>query len=336
MANPNTMHAAKPTRAGNGWLTGITLAATLAAGLVLGVVPPIAAGVTHVIERVSNHFKAKKELNARADWYRDQIATTLDMDPRKVRGKHLIEAANTNPVLASAVRDVKREEASENKSSAMINTAVAFVPFGGVAKEVGGVAVAATKGAKALAQASYMGKTIVAQTAGGLLASWTTKEHLSAQEVVEGISSQLAAAKEQGVDPRTVVTPQMIFTLRLAQDEFFAKEIADRYKKPFHKMNDAEQTQVMSEFGALANAATTEAYAVANDMLPVQELMARAPNLKSRSAQYALGTQATTFAGREQARRASSGMAAANDSSYAADEVARRAAAAQNVGAASV
>lgn len=340
MAQPSTVRsthtapATAPKRAGTGWLTGVTMAATVVVGFALAWIPPVASGITHVIERISNHFKAKKELDARADWYRNQVATTLGIDPAKVKGKHLVEAANYNPVLAAAVKDVRREEAKENKTSAAINTATAFIPAAVLAKEAVGAAAVVTRGAAIANNLKHMGKVMAATTASGMLVSWTSKDHLSAQEVIEGIGSQLEAAKEQGVNPRKAVTPQMVFLLRVAQDEALGKEIETHYKKPFHKMELEEQSRVMQAYMPLANAVTSEAYAVANDMLPVQELMARAPNLNS-TARYSVGAQASSFAQSELNRRAAAGTArpAANQPNFAASEAARREAAARSANA---
>ena len=303
--------AAGPKRMGNGWLLGITAAISIGVGMTIGLIPvigpAISGAISHVVERFSNHIKAKRELDARADWYRNQIAATLGIPPHKVKGKHLEQAAAMNPELAAAVRDVRREESKDNKLSAVANTAVAVIPGGTVAKEVVGAA-------KLLAGATHTAKILGATVAGGFLVDWTTKSHLSAQEVIEGISGQLEAARAQGMDPRgltKVVTPQMVFLLRAAQDEALGKEITETFKKPFNKMNEAEQTQVMQVYAPLANAATSEAYAIVNKMMPVQDLMATKPNLNG-TAQYKIGVQAATFAGREANRNLARG-AAAND-----------------------
>ncbi len=307
--------AAGPKRVGNGLLLGITAAISIGVGLTIGLIPvigpAISGAVSHVVDRFSNHVKARRELDARADWYRNQIAATLGIDPRKVKGKHLEQAAAMNPELAAAVRDVRREESKDNKLSVVANTAVAVIPGGTVAKEVVGAA-------KLLAGATHTAKILGATVAGGFLVDWTTKSHLSAQEVIEGISGQLEAARAQGMDPRSltqVVTPQMVFLLRVAQDEALGKEISENFfKKPFNQLNAQEQATVMQAYAPLANAATSEAYAVINNMMPVQELMATKPNLNG-TAQYKIGAQAVTFAGREVSQNLARG-AAANDGGF--------------------
>lgn len=284
-----------PVRSSGMFRTAVTSVLSIGTGFALAIFPPVAAFASHMIERVSNHFKAREEFNVRAGWYRNQIATTLGMDPRNVKAKHLMQAAAINPLLASAVRDVNREETSDNKSSALINGAAALIPGGVMLKD----GIGAVRAVSGLTNGLlHTGKLFAATAAGGLLASWTTKEHISAQEVIEGISNQLSAAREHGVDLRKAVTPQMVFLLRVAQDEGFGAHLEDSYKKPFHKMNEAEQKLVMHDFPALANAATSEAYAVANNMLPVQELMARTPNLNSRAADYKIGDANSSFAAR--------------------------------------
>ena len=95
-------------------------------------------------------------------------------------------------------------------------------------------------------------------------------------------------------------------------------------------------TQVMQQYAPLANAAAAEAHAVANKMLPVKELMARAPNLNGTS-KYVVGQKAATFAGRLADGRTNNVAMmrgrAANDGSFATAEDARRLAAAQAAGA---
>lgn len=287
--------AAAPKRVGNGWLMAMTAGATLVVGYTLGLFPLVGGFINHGIERISNHIKARRELDARAEWYRPQIAKTLGISPDKVRGKHLEQAAEINPDLAAAVRDVKREESKENKTSAVVNTAISIIPGATAVKETVGAA-------KLIATAAHTAKVIGATTAGGLLVDWASKDHISAQEVIEGISGQLAAAEAQGRDPKTVITPQMTFLLHVAKDEKLAAEIEQNFKKPFQKMNEAEQNWVMQQYAPLANAAASEAHAVANRILPVQELMARAPNLNG-TARYVIGNKAATFAGRISAER---------------------------------
>ncbi len=301
----------------------MTIGATLAVGFTLGALPIIGGTVTHFVERFSTHIKSKRELDARAVWYKDQIAATLGINPDKVRGRHLVQAAALNPQLAAAVKDVTAEQAKENKSSMLVNGAVALIPMGTTARNTADAVVTAVKGTKAAATGlKHMGKVLAASTAGGLLASWTSKDILNAQEVLEGIAGQLAAAREGGTDPRTAVTPQMLFLFRVVQDEALSKQIAEQFKKPFHQMKKDEQLQVMEAYPALARAAESEAEQVIGGT-PVQELMATRPDL-SNMRHYQTGEPSTGFVAQEMARRNMQNNVrvmrpngAANDASFA-------------------
>jgi hypothetical protein len=283
-------------RKSNFGLNVIAVGTSIVAGLFF-LLPPVASAITHGVDRATNGIKAKRELKARMKFYAPQIAQTLGIDPNKVTLSDFKQAAAINPVLASAVKDVKREEAKENKTSAMINGATALIPGGRLVAD-------AALGAKVLAGAVTLGKQAAVVVGSGLLVDWTTKERIKAQEVIEGISSQLSVAHEQGLDPRKVVTPQMVFLLRISQDDVLAAQIKERYKKPFQKMNAMEQEAVMLDYKPLADAVTSEAYAVAQGILPVQELMARAPNLKSNADKYAVGSANSSFVSNELSRRA--------------------------------
>lgn len=297
-------------------LTAVTFA--------VGLVPVIGPAISYVVDRVSNGLKANNELKSRTDWYRVQVGKTLGIDPARVTVKDFKQAAQINPMLMAAMRDVKKTENDDNNFSLMANGAATFIPGAKLAAD-------AALGAKVLAGAKTIGTQLGVTTAGGLLLSWTGKDHINAQEVIEGMNGQLEAANEHGMDPRKVITPQMVFMLRIAQDEALAGEIKKTFHKPFQKMNDAEQQQVMLAMPALANAATTEAYAVANKMLPVQELMARAPNLNGVAAKYAMGTRNTSFAESVVASRPGAGLG-----SYTAAADAQRADAAHQVAGATV
>ena len=294
-------------RKSNFGLMAISFATTIAVGFMSFILPPVAAGINFCIDRVTNGIKAKRELKARMNWYRPQIARTLGMDEDKVTVKDFKKAAEINPMLAAAVKDVKRTEDKDNKTSAVVNAATTFIP--GV-----DMAVGATRTAKLLAGAAEVGKQLAAATAGGMLVEWASKEHINAQEALEGIAGQLNAAREQGVDPRTVVTPQMVFLLRVSQDEVLEAQIKQRYKKPFQKMSETEMQAVMLEYKPLADAVTSEAYAVAQGILPPQELMARAPNLKSNADKYRVGSGNSSFVDnlrQQRAAAAAQGQAAA-------------------------
>ena len=189
----------------------------------------------------------------------------------------------------------------------------ALIPGGGAVATVGTVgkqaieAVQTVKHVKTAAEMAKSGLHTVALLgsgfAGDAIARAISGDMVDPQELLEGIHKTVLEARSRGMNVREVVSPNLIFMLRVSQDDKFAALIKEQFKKPFHKMNEVEQTQVMSAYPALANAATSEAYAVANNILPVQELGASKPNLDSIANQYAVGASNSSFAARLQAQR---------------------------------
>ena len=286
---PTRKISSGPARKSNTWLMVVTGVVSMGLGLLTGAIPPLSAAISHTIDRFTNRVKTNREMTALMEWYRPVIGKTLNMDPAKVTMRDFNTAMGMNPTLANSVKGAKREEAKENRTSLVINGALAsFVP--GVAAVEGAAQVV-----KVMAGARVVGKQLAAATAGGMLVQWASKDILNSQEVIEGISSQLDAAIEQGSDPRKVVTPQMIFLLRVTQDPQLEAAIKKQFHKPVQKMSVEELQQVMTVYQPLANAVTSEAHAVCSGILPVQELMAREPNLNSSADKYRAGAQNSSF-----------------------------------------
>lgn len=267
---------------------------------------------SHVVDRFKNDADATSELKFRAQYYSPQIFKTLGVQAREGRKATEAEfkaAASINPELAKLYAAPIKKKEKENASSAAMNGGVwaagLLVP---VAGEGVRAVVEGGKIAKAVAGTLQTAKAIIPAMAlsmgGGALVNALKGDIVDPQEYLEAIHKTVAEAKAKGMNVREVLTPQMIFLLRVSQDPKFGESIKHQYKKPFHKMNEAEQTQVMQAYPALANAATSEAYAVANDMLPVQELGAMKPNLNGNANAYAVGTRNSSFADRVTARRA--------------------------------
>lgn len=284
-------------------------------GLFMGMIPGVSVisiGASHVMDRLNNGEDKELELKYRAQYYTAQIYKTLGKplhEGHKATVSEFREAAKRNTQLQKLYEAPIKTANKKNNESLGMNAGFAAagailpgVELLKVGAEAGKVVKIAAGGVNALA-------TLAPHLATGLasskLASALSSEHPDPQALVEGIHETLANARAKGVDPKTVVTPQLIFAVRVAQDEGFGKSIAQRYGKSFTKMNAEEQAQVMSTYPALANAVTSEAYAIANDMLQVQELGASKPNLNSVANQYAVGAANSSFAAREAARRSS-------------------------------
>lgn len=272
--------------------------AGMAAGLLLAIFPPVSAAVMHVFDRWKNGAERNDELKVRANFYRNQIAAQLGISPDRVGAHEFKMAAQLNPQLRAVYQDVVRKESRENRGSLMMNTGVAFVPVLGHGASL---AAHAVNGARMLGQG----------LAGTGVSMLFNKEIVSSQEVAEAITTDMVKAQQQGVDIRQVVTPQAIFMLRVSQDEALSANIKKTYGKSFHKLTAQEQGVVMSQVPALATAVQSEAHAVASGIMPIQELIARAPNLDSSAARYAAQPRATSFADAEMQRRAAAASQAA-------------------------
>jgi len=256
-------------------------------------VPGIGAGVSHLIDRFRFRNDASNELDTRAKWYRFQVAKQLGMNPENVTQRDLLLAAQMNPRLAKVVEEVHRKQSDNNRFSMLTSagaSVASFIPGGGV-------------GVKAMAM------SVGGAVSGGALATIMTRDRVDPQQVAEAINEQMQQAQQQGTDPRRAVTPQLTFMLRVSQDEKLAADIKDANGKAYHQMTAAEQSVVMKQYPALANAATSEAYALGNGMVPVQELMATSPNLNGRASKLA-PREERSFVSREAERRALAAQAA--------------------------
>ncbi len=294
---------------------------------VLAIIPSIALGpigsflktpltiASHGIDRMKNGAEAKEELEYRAKYYSPQIFKTLGVQAREGRQATIAEfkaAASMNPELAKLYSAPVKKKDKENRNSAMTNAgfyAASYVTLG-----ASDVVAGASKLSSAVSGTIQAAKTILPSLAGGMaggaLANAISGDVVDPQEYLEAIHKTGAEASARGMNLREVITPQMIFLLRVSQDPQFADSLKKNYKKPFHKMNEAEQTQVMQAYPALANAATSEAYALANNMLQVQELGASKPNLNGRANQYAVGSGNSSFADRLRSQRAAAASVA--------------------------
>ena len=247
------------------------------------------------IDRFKNNMVAKDELDARARWYKAQIARQLQMNPEKVRGKDLVEAAKANPFFRSVVRDVINRQKNDDRLST-------FASVGSIIPVAGGAA-------KGVVDIAMMAKSAGGALGGTALSMLFNKETVSTQEIAEAIQATLLQAHQQGIDPRQVISAQSLFLLRVSQDAVLGGDIKRQFGKAFHKMTGAEQTVVMNNYQLLAEVAVSEAHAVATGIVPVQELVASAPNVSGMAARFAPPSRAGSFVAREQDRRAMAAQA---------------------------
>jgi hypothetical protein len=278
-------------------------------------------GIAHVVDRFKNGTEASDELKFRAEYYSAQIFKQLNVRPdaqRKATVAEFKRAAAVNPALAKLYKAPLEKKAKENRESLLTNGGIAlagaFIPGGGAVAgvaEIGKTGLEVGHAAKLVVgtvkAAKAMLPTVAGGLAGGALAKVLSANNIDPQELIEAMHKTVVAAKEQGIDPSQVIEPNLVFLLRSLQDPQLSENIKQTFghgKKSFHQMTDEEQTKVMLAYPALANAATSEAYAVAHDMFAVQELGASKPNLNATANQYAVGTRNSSFVNRLNAQRA--------------------------------
>jgi len=286
----------------------ITLAVVSAAvAFIPGIGGGVAGLISHGVDRVRNQGKAGDEMKLRANYYRDQVAATLGVRPEAVNVKDFIEASKINPMLMSARKDVERERDKENRDSALMNGGVAvagIIPGVAGIAHVGKLVAEGSKMAKAAVVVVDGGKLLAGGIAGSALAASFGKDNVSPQDTIERVHACLMEAQSKGMPTANAVSPHLLFLLRVSQDEALQKEIKQNHGKAFHKLTESEQQVVMNSYPALTNAVKSEARAVGNGIIPVQDLMARKPNLNAGASQYANAGRMGSFADQVTARRA--------------------------------
>ena len=334
---PPPLSASAPlARSGSKILKGVLLGATITVGIVAAVSSLFpggsvgAAAVSHGLDRVTNNVTQNDEIEYRAKYYSDQIFKQLGVTPRSGQKATVADfklAASINPQMAKLYNAPGQKAADENRSSLLINgavSAVTLIPGAGAAKqvaEVGKLAVEASRAVKIAKGAAHLIGTFASVAAGGAIANALDTKDVDPQALIEAIHLAMAQAQEKGIDPRKALTPELVFMVRVAQDAKLAEEIRTKFgegKNGFHQLDPDRQAYVMSLYPALANAATSEAHAIATGIMPVQELGATAPNLDGRAAAYARGTDNTTFASRWGARNAATSFVDAHQARVAA------------------
>lgn len=275
MAIPLPGKTAGPITGKKWWwwaLTGVTVIV----GLLMTALPLANSIVVHTIDRFKNGKQKDAELERLSKVYSVQVGKQLGINPANVTGRDLLMAAQINPQLGRLVQETKRREGNDNRFS-MLTSAGAAIPFVG---PTGKAMIDASKAAKVVA-------SVGGGLGGGALAALMGKDKVDPHDVAEAIHGQMVAAREQGADPRRAISPQLVFMLRVSQDQAFGNAIKSTFGKDFHKMNEGEQASVMQHYPGLAGASQSEAYAVATGMLPVEELVATAPNMNGMAVKYA-------------------------------------------------
>lgn len=190
------------------------------------IIPVIGLGVTYAIDHHKNSKIEANQKDVLANYYRNQIAAQLRMDPRAVNASHLA-LINPESALGKAVAKVTQNKNDANRAAALSTgaaaAATAFIPIPGagtMAHTVSKLAVDATAG-----------------IAGGVVASAFNKDILHSQDVMEHLDAKLHAG--QGITGTDIVM------LKISQNQQLQEALKKQNGKAFHKMNEAQQRAVM-------------------------------------------------------------------------------------------
>ena len=297
-------------------LWGLTGAAMLV-GLIPWVGAAVSGAISIVAERIKNGTEAHKELKLRTGYYSEQIGATLGMDPRKVTIKDFAKAAEINPNLRRLYMEPIRRKDTENRTSLLINGGAAaagsLIPWGNMGVHASKVFVDGVRGA---GSGIYMAKSLAGSFAGGALGSALAHDKVNSQELIEALEKGLADADAKGIPRQQAINPQLIFILRVSQDELLEKQIKTQFGTALHKMKPEQINGVMASMPELAAAAQREAYAVAQGIAPIRDLAATAPNLQGNFAGPMVERGNGTHLQRLQAQR---GVAVNDNATIASD-----------------
>lgn len=267
------------------------------------------------IDRIVNNSEANKELKLRSKYYAEQIGTTLGMDPNRVTVQDFKKAAEINPALKRLYDEPINKQKKENRTSSLINgAAIASVGIVNPAVAHGGKAI--IDGFKGTLSFASMAKSTAGSLAGGALGSALSKETVNSQELIEALEKGLADADAKGIAREQAINPQLIFMLRVSQDELLAKQIKTQFGTALHKMTPEQINGVMAAMPALAASSQREAYAIAKGIAPIRDLAATAPNLQGSFAGPMVERSNGTHLQRLQAQR---GMAVNDNDTVAND-----------------
>lgn len=293
-------------------------------------------GVTHLIDRVKNQVSATDDLTNRARLYTSDIRRTLTAAGMKPeRGEfatvdELRQAAKLNKALMKIYQAPIDKQKSENRTSALTNGAIAtaglLIPGGAAVAGVGSVLASSGDALKLGAEvvkvggevskvagmarngmhaAKLVGRDMTAGLAGGALATALGKSEVDVHELSEAMTKAVADGQAKGLSVGEVLSPNLLFTLRVAQDTGFAKHIDTVYGKPFHQMDEQAQAQVMQANQALLNSVQNDIQELQNIKDP-QQLATAVTHLGATEAdlsQHRKYNVGEGFVGREMARR---------------------------------
>ncbi len=270
------LHARMQKAAGWNWKTmALTVAAFSVPFLgIFGIGVGVGALATSwAIDRYKNSIVTQNKKKVLVDYYREQIAAQLGIDPSQVNVNALEMAARVNPMFANMLNKVKAEHTKENFA----------LGFGSIAGGTVGLipGVGALSGLVKEGTAETV-KMITGSVVGGMAASFFNKDVLFTQDVAEHIDAKV----KQG----EAITSFDVMLLRIAQDEKFQAAIKKQSNKPFHKMSEAEQRAVLATMPGFYDAAERDAEAVNQGRITQQDLLVVSPGAVQQQTSWAQRT----------------------------------------------
>ena len=271
-------------KAQGGWgITALQVAAIAASFLwALGV------GASFMLERQKNAAIAQKSKEVLTDYYRNQVAAQLGIDPKKVRTGDLEMAAKVNPTIANAIAKVDRERNDNNRANTFASGA--SIALGGMVPGLSGI--------------SHLAAHTAVTFAGGAAAGIFNKDVLHTQDMMEHLNQKRVEGK--------AITAADIVMLRISQDEALQEALKKQNGKPFHKMNEAEQQAVIVGMPDMADAADM-AERINQGFMTEQDVLMAAPAKQSWASRVSASRApraAGSFVEQHQARLAAAQTAA--------------------------
>ena len=239
-------------KARGSWVGKALLVSSLVIPFLFFAVPWVGNAISYAFDMRRNRVIEKKQKEVLTDYYRDQVATQLGIDPKTVSVGDLELAAKVNPMIAGAINKVNAEKKSANRGAAMATAGAAAV---GWIPGVNAITNVVAHGAV------HMGGAV----AGGVVSSLFDKDVLHVQDMVEHLDAQRAEGKQ--------ITPEDIVLLRISQDEKWQAAFKKQYSKPFHKLSDVEKQQVLASMPDMLLGAEKQAEALNRGLISPQNLV---------------------------------------------------------------
>ena len=227
-----------------GWVGAAVMAASLAAAFI----PWGGFLVTGGLDAWRNSKVANRQKEVLAKHYKNQVATTLGMDPNHVSVTDLNLAAQVNPMVAGAIAKVNDEHKNANRATALTTAAIG------------------TTGAMGLGFVPKIAADIGGVVAASVVSSAFNKDVLTVQDLMEHVDAKLHANEP--------VVANDVLMLRIAQSEQLQQQMKNAYGVAFHKMNAAQQQAVIAGLPSGLYAEATEAASrVNNGKMQAQDLL---------------------------------------------------------------